>query len=48
MQKSNSQFLIEIIHDGISCDVKISQIPEDVYVKTFGKQSIIDWDNYDF
>jgi hypothetical protein len=43
-----TRLLIEIESRSISTDVKISSIPEDVYLQTFGKQSIIDWDNYNF
>jgi hypothetical protein len=43
-----SRFMIEIHPMSMSTDVKISSIPEDVYVQTFGTSSVIDWANYDF
>lgn len=43
-----TRFMIEIQPESMSTDVKISIISEDVYLQTFGKESVIDWDNYDF
>ena len=48
MEDKPARFMIEIVPQSMSTNVKISVIPEDIHLQTFGKESIIDWDNYDF